>query len=655
MTIQLTHPKLASEWHPTLNGDLTPDMFSFGSNKKAWWLGECGHEWYAAITNRARLNRNCIYCSHQKILKGFNDLQTRNPELVKNWHPTLNGDKTPDMFFPASQELIYWICKNGHTESVKIINYVNSPKCKTCEGKTLLQGFNDLLTTHPKLASQWHPTRNNALTPNQITAQNWVKVWWICKNGHERFRSAAIEIRKDYICIQCPKSIKLKKNNLKLTNPELSAQIHPTLNGEITAEHVTKGSNIIVVWVCDKGHTWSASVNTRTHGSNCPTCHGLKTLAGFNDLATIHPKLAKEWHPSLNGKLTPKMFTQGSGHRTYWICNKNQHVWRATIKDRHRGTNCPKCGNNTSKPEQQIIEHILSINNEIVIIPNTRKLIFPYEIDIYIPEKKLAIEYNGLYWHTENNGKDKKYHFNKWLACKNVGVQLIQIWEDDWLSNPELIKKMIIHKLGLNTEQKVFARKTQIVQLVKSEAEQFMSQNHIQGFASGSYYVGLQKLDTKEIVAVMIVKKESDADGKTLNIIRYATTAIVVGGFTKLLAHIEKTYIPEQIITFSDNTVSNGGLYKNNGFIVDKKLSPDYMYVVNKKRKHKYGYRIKKFRNNLGLKYVDGYTERQLAELNNLPRIWDAGKIKWVKTHNTPSANKKDAIEYNNTQKEKKI
>ena len=118
------------------------------------------------------------------------------------------------------------------------------------------------------------------------------------------------------------------------------------------------------------------------------------------------------------------------------------------------------------------------------------------------------------------------------------------------------------------------------------------------------------------------------------NIVRYATSVPVVGGFSKLLSTATKIYNPSAFITFSDNCVSDGGLYKKLGFTAEKQLPPDYMYVVNGKRKHKFGYRLKKFRNNPALKFEEGLTERELAELNGLNRIWDAGKIKWVKTIN---------------------
>ena len=254
-----------------------------------------------------------------------------------------------------------------------------------------------------------------------------------------------------------------------------------------------------------------------------------------------------------------------------------------------------------------------------------------FELDMYVPSRQLAIEYNGVHWHSDANPKmTRTYHYDKWLACRDKGIQLIQIWEDEWNRNPEQVKRMLAHKLGASDERKVFVRKTTVVEIPKKEAEEFLNENHIQGFVSESYYLALWDNEKSEVVALLVLKNEAGTGGKTLNIIRYATSANVVGGFTKLLKHATKAYRPDFYITFSDHCVSDGGLYENNGFVADKELPPDYMYVVGNVRKHKFGYRINKFKADPNLLWEEGLTERELADLNGLKRIWDAGKTRWV-------------------------
>ena len=106
-----TYPELASEWHPTMNGKLTPEDITFGSGKKVWWLGKCGHEWEARINNRVYKSQDCPYCAGRKVLVGFNDLCTTHPELAKEWHPTKNGDLLPQEVTAASKKNIWWLGK----------------------------------------------------------------------------------------------------------------------------------------------------------------------------------------------------------------------------------------------------------------------------------------------------------------------------------------------------------------------------------------------------------------------------------------------------------------------------------------------------------------------------------------------------------------
>ena len=313
------------------------------------------------------------------------------------------------------------------------------------------------------------------------------------------------------------------------------------------------------------------------------------------------------------------------------MCDKG-HEWEAYVYNK-TDISCPQCYSSryVSFKEREISTWLenLNIGN---IYTTYKKIKNITELDIYIPDKNIAIEFNGVYWHSEKF-KPRTYHYDKWLACKNQGIQLIQVWEDDWNRNPDLVKRMLAQKLGVSNEPKIYARNTIVQTVSKKETEQFLTANHVQGFGSGSYYLGLfDKNNIEKLVAVLVLKKEAGTEGKTLNIIRYATSCSIPGGFTKLLSYVEKTYKPDSFITFSDNCVSNGGLYDSNGFIADKELAPDYTYLVKGERRHKFGYRLKRFRNDPKLQYEPGLTERELAALNGLHRVWDAGKTRWVKS-----------------------
>jgi Probable Zinc-ribbon domain len=394
-------------------------------------------------------------------------------------------------------------------------------------------------------------------------------------------------------------------------------------NNSNPEEHLSS-SHVKVYWECKEGHEWFAALRNRSQRKQgCPVCSGNKIAIGFNDFGSLHPLIAEEW--SERNLLTPHDYTAGSEQKTAWKCDKN-HEWESTINNRvSKLSNCPVCTRNifVSQAEKTIRDYVESLG--LTVSSNDRKTIGS-EIDIYIPEKKIGIEFNGVYWHSEANGKGKNFHYDKWLSAADTGIQLLQIWEDDWNHNPMLIKRLLAHKLGVSQQEKVGARETEVVNLKAAEARLFMNQNHIQGFASGSYYLGLKHKKNKTIVAMLILKKEPK---NILNIIRYATNANVQGGFSKLLKYSSTTYNPQAYITFADHAISDGGLYEKTGFTAVSEIAPDYSYLVRNVRKHKFGYRLKSFRNNPDLLWEEGLTESQLAALNNLSRIWDSGKTKY--------------------------
>jgi very-short-patch-repair endonuclease len=200
-----THPEVAKQWHPTKNGTMKPENYTFGSGKKVWWLCEkkcpekCLHEWETTILSRCRDNRNCPYCCNQKICF-HTSIVTTNKEIVNQWHPTKNGDLKPYQFSFGSDKKIWWLCDKNilHEWEAKISGRCRGSKCPYCCNQKCIIN-NSIVTTHPEIVKQWHPTKNRDLKPEMFTFGSGEKVWWLCEKNilHEWETSISKRSRGD--------------------------------------------------------------------------------------------------------------------------------------------------------------------------------------------------------------------------------------------------------------------------------------------------------------------------------------------------------------------------------------------------------------------------------------------------------------------------
>jgi hypothetical protein len=197
----------------------------------------------------------------------------------------------------------------------------------------------NLAVMNPALAGQWHPTLNGDLTPRSVASFSGKRPWWLCSKGHE-WQAIVNNRRRGNGCPYCAGQLVTKDNNLRVMNPGLAKQWHPTKNGSLRPEHVRPKSSKMVWWICNKGHEWMSRVSDRTIGRGCPHCPRRKARED-NCLATLAPHIASEWHPTMNGDLTPREVTKGSNKKVWWMCRKG-HEWEARIGSWHRH-GCPVC------------------------------------------------------------------------------------------------------------------------------------------------------------------------------------------------------------------------------------------------------------------------------------------------------------------------
>lgn len=357
-----THPELARQWHPSRNGALTPQAVTAGAQRKVWWLCGKGHAWQASIASRAAAGVGCPVCAGRLAVPGVNDFASARPELAAEWHPTKNGALTPEMVTPLSNKKVWWRCPKGHAyQAVVGARTMRKTGCPYCANKKVLPGFNDLATTHPELAGEWHPEKNSRKA-TEVTAGSHAKAWWLCPQGHTYEAVISSRTLQHTGCPVCTNRVILpEENSLAALFPMIAAEWHPKKNGKRRPETLSAGTDLRVWWRCSRGHEWTAKISDRTQkNSGCPYCMNRRVLAGFNDLATTHPKIAAQWHPTLNGKLTPEMFTYGSAQRVWWLCEEG-HVWKAPISRRAgvQKSGCPVCSGRVSMAKRRYYDGIL--------------------------------------------------------------------------------------------------------------------------------------------------------------------------------------------------------------------------------------------------------------------------------------------------------
>ncbi len=219
-------------------------------------------------------------------------------------------------------------------------------------------------------------------------------------------------------------------NDLASHNPRIALEWHPSLNGELRPPDVSYVSKKPVWWLCPKGHEYDLAVCKRTlRGSNCPICSGHRTVSGINDFATVYPDVAKEWHPTKNGDKKPSMFSSKNGFRAWWIC-KYGHEWEATLHDRASGTGCPFCKTrySSSFPEQALFYYVKKLCPDA---ENRYRALFDnnMEFDVYIPSRKIAIEFDGAHWHNSEEVHAKERF--KYSVCQKHNIFLLRVKEEN--------------------------------------------------------------------------------------------------------------------------------------------------------------------------------------------------------------------------------
>ena len=453
-SIMETHPylfddsdyKLKWNYEKNQKENIFPENYSYGSGKKVWW--KCNknkqHIWKAEI-NKIIKGKGCPFCSNKKILHGNNDLKTLKPELFDGsykiqWDFEKNNKENiyPENYSYGSQKKVWWVCSKNEKHSWKsaISSITKGIGCPICSNQKIIEGINDLKTLKPELFDnsykvQWDFEKNNKenIFSENCSCGSDKKVWWRCNTDkRHRWKGTINNITKGEGCPICSnKKIVKDINDLKTLKPELfdgsyKIQWNFEKNNKenIYPENYSYCSSKKVWWKCskDERHSWKTAIHLITRGSSCPICSNKKIVEGINDLKTLKPELFDgsykiQWDFEKNNKenIYPENYSYGSQKKVWWMCSKDNYIWKTMISSITNGIGCPVCSNKkivegindlkTLKPELFDGSYKIQWNFE----KNNKESIYPEMCSCYSGKK--------VWWQCN---KDKRH---KWKGIIN--------------------------------------------------------------------------------------------------------------------------------------------------------------------------------------------------------------------------------------------
>ncbi len=553
------------------------------------------------------------------------DWEKRGRELLGDSFIGVDQSSKPPKF-------IYNCDKHGVQRSI-VYNMLNGHRCPRCgvETRSAQKLMKVTDETFTKL-NEIHRSKYTYLGTEVSDNRTYIR--YTC-GAHGETRQSITQHLVGHGCAKCGTENVKRSLTTQLSDfIEQATKLHADRYLYIGLSFKEIGGRTIkyVTYLCPTHGLCNQRTGMHLNGTGCPAC-ALENL-GTNKRRSLesYKADAQETHGTLyeyleviHAKFSPTFLKIKCSQHGEFIQNARDHI---------NGSGCPKCVGRISKGSIELASLIetfgLEVKSEVRLAGSSMFW------DIVVPAKKIAIEFHGLYWHSSKH-HDKDYHLHKHQEGLQAGYRTIHIFEDEWKYRRQQVERVLASALGVySTEAAVYARKSSVRPVLAKEARPFLDVNHVQGFKSSSTYIGLEYQG--ELVAVLGYEFRESGRGKTtskesMEITRYATSQRVVGGMSKLLKSIACA-TPElrDIYSFSDIRMYTGQMYEACGFSRAYDTTPDYQYVIGDKRTHKSGYQKSRFQHDPKLLYQEGLTELQLAELNEIYRIYDCGKTKWVKT-----------------------
>lgn len=399
---------------------------------------------------------------------------------------------------------------------------------------------------------------------------------------------------------------------------------------------VYKNAGTKVTIICPTHGEFEQTPNSHLSGNGCIFCGRIASGEKLRLTQEEFVKKAKACHKT-DYDYSKSIFN-GTRKPVTIICPKHGEFTQV-VSNHLQGYGCPKCGNIVSTAEYDLRDYIESLIGKDKVIMHDKMLMRNgKELDLVVPDYKLAIEYDGLVWHSEKYGTDRYYHLNKTEACEKLGYRLLHIYEDEWQDHKEIILAKIRHILGRDIATPcIGARKCVISEINKDLAKVILDKYHIQGYAPATVYLGASY--NGELVGVMTFKIEKDSRWELTRFVtvdRYRLPGLA----NKLFKYFVEHYNPEYIKSFLDRRWNHTGntVYEKLGFEIEEVEKPDYYYVVDNghNRAHKFKYRKQILSRKYGFPLT--MTEREMTEELGLSKIWNCGLVKYA-------WNKKEASE----------
>ena len=541
-------------------------------------------------------------------------LEKHYPDILNN---IFNFIKDTKLILPFKQQVYHWyndikeykLCYCGNIVKFKnsTIGYYEYCSKKCMDGSNKVKG-NRVKTNMKKFGTKT-PSENNNIR-NKIIETNLKKYGANSPLLNEDIKSKSIETLYKNYGVDNPLKSKEIRDKIKKTLLERYNVDNPK-KSEIINDKIKK--TMILRY----------GVEYALQNEN------IRKLAKKKQLLTLSKKI-KDYYKNYN---ILKIDTE---NKKYEIMCEHGHIFEidySLLNSRRKTktlicTECNPINKSISGLEIQMINFIEKNYKKDVIL-NDRSIINK-ELDIYLPDLKLAFEFNGLWWHNEINKPDD-YHLNKTELCEEKSVQLIHIWEDDWIYKEEIVKSVILNKLG-KTPNKIYGRKTIIKEITDNKiVREFLIKNHLQGFVGSKIKLGLYY--EGELVSLMtfskkriVMNEKSNKDEWELNRFCNKINTNVIGSASKLFNYFINNYKPKEIITYANRSYSNGNLYKNLNFEYSHKTRPNYYYIVDKIRKHRFTYRKKAL---IKKGFDPNKTEHQIMFDRKIFRIYDSGQLKF--------------------------